>query len=70
MVGLENALPAAVVAVTLLTAELFFAVAEADKFFSTVIAGQTVWFPATEMVPPLVTALVAAKKSASVTRRL
>lgn len=61
--------PIAAKAVTLPAAELLFAIAETDEFSSTVIAGQAVWCSAAELVPPLVTALVAAKSPASVTRR-
>lgn len=60
--------PIAAKAVTLPAAELLFLVPEADEFFSAAIANQTVWLPATEMVPPLVTAPVAAKNLASATR--
>lgn len=68
MMGLGNAFPIAAEPIAFPAAELLFPVPEADEFFSAAITNQTVWLPAAEMVPPLVTASVAAKNLACATR--
>lgn len=68
--GLENVLPVTAGTATRAATVFLFSVPKADKFFSAAMANQAVWLPAAEMVPPLVTALVAAKNLALATRRV